>query len=72
MEESDFWGREYLHVDLYGITMGVDYYDLKKIVFVKFKVAQTLQEFDLHESNKTIFDKSGGINMEEAIKANNP
>ena len=83
MEESDFWGREYLYVDIDGNTMSFEYYDFqgdnfseirkligKKIV-VNFDVEQTLQELDLHINSKTIYSEYGQINTEEAIKANN-
>jgi hypothetical protein len=83
MEESDFWGREYLYVDIDDNTMSFEYYDFqgdsfseirkligKKIV-VNFNVEQTLQEFDLHINSKTIYGEYGRINTEEAIKANN-
>jgi hypothetical protein len=83
MEESDFWGREYLYVDIDGNTMSFEYYDFqgdsfseirkligKKIV-VNFNVEQTLQELDLHINSKTIYSEYGQINTEEAIKANN-
>jgi hypothetical protein len=86
IEESDFWGRVYLYVEVDGKTKSFPYYGeagtenfgdfeyvenlIGKKVSIKFRIEETLEEEDLHVENKTIHGKYGSIKTEEQIKEN--
>jgi len=79
IEESDFWGRKYLYVNVDGKTKVYDYYAedfsetrklIGKKIVIKFRVEETLQELDLHLNNKTIHGKYGRVKAEEQTNGN--
>lgn len=80
VEESDFWGRVWLTVDVNGNNRTFPYYgepkatymgDFKKVenligkkILVKFRIEETIEEEDLHVDNKSIHGKYGRIKIE--------
>lgn len=82
VQESDFWGRVYLYVDINGDSKSFEYYDfdmgakfnearkmVNKKVSIHFKAEVTLEEIDLHVNNSTIHGEYGRIKNEKDKKA---
>ena len=70
VDESDFWGRVWLNIDVDGNPKTFPYYDYSgdfrnvenlkgKKVLVKYRIEETLREYDLHVNNKTIHGENG-------------